>query len=298
MYKSSTTKTTVFLLLLLAVSGLAKAQEYLQETKEYYPLIPKSGERQWDTKVEFIWGDTEYEVCRFGDDIELDGVLYRKMMYVMDYIYYSTGLVGAFREEDKKVYVRWWQPGLQYYMEEKLYYDFNLQVGDSFDVGWDEPCFIQVVAVEEVELEDGSVRNKFVFNDGWEDPEVWIEGVGSLAGVANRFDPDLMSSSFSYLKCYFEDDDLVWTDGECWDDIEEAVTEQVGLYPNPAKDMVHIEGVTDVEVQVYNALGQLVKTVCRTNEIDLSGLVDGVYLLRIISEDGNTQLLKVLKESK
>ena len=269
-----------------------------QGTKEYFPLIPKSGEKQWDTKVEFIWGATEYEVCRFGDDIELDGVLYRKMMYVMDYIYYSTGLVGAFREEDKKVYVRWWQPGLQYYMEEKLYYDFSLQVGDSFDVGYDEPCFIQVVAVEEVEMEDGSVRNKFVFNDGWEDPEVWIEGVGSLAGVANRFDPDLMSSSFSYLKCYFENDDLVWTDGECWDNVEEAITEQVGLYPNPANDMVRIEGITASEVQVYNAFGRMVKTVQNSNEISVKELERGVYFVTIITGDGRRVVRKVVNESK
>ena len=261
-----------------------------QETKDYYPLIPKSGEKQWDTRVEFIWGATEYEVCWFGDDIELDGVLYRKMMYVLDYIYYSTGLVGAFREEDKKVYVRWWQPGLQYYMEEKLYYDFNLHVGDSFDVGWDEPCFIQVVAVEEVEMDDGSVRNKFVFNNGWEDPEIWIEGVGSLAGVANRFDPDLMSSSFSYLQCYFEDDNLVWTDGECWDDVEEngpsTGSRTVTVYPNPTFEAGRIEGGEPVEVQVYNALGQMVKIVQGTNEIDLSGLAEGGYLMRITDAEG------------
>ena len=257
-----------------------------QETKDYYPLIPKSGEKQWDTRVEFIWGSTEYEVCWFGDDIELEGVLYRKMMYVQDYIYYSTGMVGAFREEDKKVYVRWWQPGLQYYMEEKLYYDFNLHVGDSFDVGWNEPCFIQVVAIEEVEMEDGSVRNKFVFNDGWEDPEIWIEGVGSLAGVANRFDPDLMSSSFSYLQCYFEDDNLVWTDGECWDNVNETAAEQVSVYPNPAKDGVAIEGIEAAEVQVYNTLGQPVKKVRGTNEVDLEELPQGLYLLRIEAKGG------------
>ena len=280
------------LLALLLMAGGVTMQA--QETKDYYPLIPKSGEKQWDTRVEFIWGATEYEVCWFGDDIELDGVLYRKMMYVQDYIYYSTGLVGAFREEDKKVYVRWWQPGLQYYMEEKLYYDFNLHVGDSFDVGWDEPFFIQVVAVEEVEMEDGSVRNKFVFNDGWEDPEIWIEGVGSLAGVANRFDPDLMSSSFSYLQCYFEDDNLVWTGGECWDGVDETAAEQVSVYPNPAKDWVAIEGVEAAEVQIYNTLGQVVKTVRGTNEIDLSGLVTGVYLLRIADVDGRNYAARVM----
>jgi len=46
-------------------------------------------------------------------------------------------------------------------------------------------------------------------------------------------------------------------------------------------------------VQVYNALGQLVKTVRGTNEIDLSGLVEGVYLLRIMDAGGRVYTNKI-----
>ena len=63
-------------------------------------------------------------------------------------------------------------------------------------------------------------------------------------------------------------------------------SEEVELYPNPANGVVRIEGVLAAEVQVYNALGQMVKTVRGTNEVDLSGLVEGVYLLRIRDADG------------
>jgi hypothetical protein len=38
-------------------------------------------------------------------------------------------------------------------------------------------------------------------------------------------------------------------------------------------------------MQLYNNLGQLVKTVWGTNEIDLSGLLEGAYLLRITDAD-------------
>jgi len=37
----------------------------------------------------------------------------------------------------------------------------------------------------------------------------------------------------------------------------------------------------------------LVKTVRRTNEIDLSGLVDGVYLLRITDAEGKVYTNKI-----
>jgi hypothetical protein len=47
---------------------------------------------------------------------------------------------------------------------------------------------------------------------------------------------------------------------------------------------------------VYNALGQLVKTVQNTNEISLEGLPQGVYLLRVTTEDGKVFSDQVVKE--
>ena len=68
----------------------------------------------------------------------------------------------------------------------------------------------------------------------------------------------------------------------------------VEVYPNPAKEKITITGFDPAEVQVYNALGQLVKTVRRTNEIDLSGLAEGVYLVRIRDGEGRIFLEKVM----
>ncbi|MBQ1759327.1 MAG: T9SS type A sorting domain-containing protein, partial [Prevotella sp.] len=47
------------------------------------------------------------------------------------------------------------------------------------------------------------------------------------------------------------------------------------------------------EMRVYNALGQLVKTVRDSNEIDVSGLVEGVYLVRITDADGKNYVARV-----
>ena len=285
-------------LLLLALSFCVMDGLLAQtEQKDYYPLIPKTGEKQWDVKNVFIWDAVEYQVIRLAEEIELDGILYRKMTYEDDGIYYSTGLAGAVREEDKKVYIRWWHPGLQYYLEENVYYDFNLQVGDWFSVGdEEEPWYIQLMAIEEVVLEDGTTRNKFVFNEGWEeDPEVWIEGIGSLAGVHRRYTPGLMSSSFSYLQCYFEDDNLIWTDGECWDDTEENLSENISLHPNPTHGMVYVDAENLQKVEVLNLYGQMVQ--CQeSSAIDLSKFGNGVYFVRITDGEGHVEVRKVVKE--
>ena len=71
------------------------------------------------------------------------------------------------------------------------------------------------------------------------------------------------------------------------DGVNEKDTSKVEVYPNPASATVWIENVEPTIIQVYNTLGQLVKTVQGTNEISVVGLLEGVYVLRIIDEKGN-----------
>ena len=81
-----------------------------------------------------------------------------------------------------------------------------------------------------------------------------------------------------------------------YDSIEEQVGwsgDGVGVYPNPSKDLVWIYGVEATEVRVYNVLGQLVKTAQATNEINVSGLPEGVYLLRITNANGISQTKRI-----
>ena len=286
-----TTRLYTLLALLLMAGGSMQAQG----TKEYYPLIPESGERQWDIRFNFYYGVSQYEIARLGDEIEYEGQTYRELTVLYDELNYTVPF-GLLREEGKKVYLRRYSTAIPHIMEEEVYYDFNLQVGDLFEVGYgDELEYIQLMAIEEVVLEDGSVRNKYVFNEGWlmEEPEVWIEGIGSLSGIDWRYIPGWAASGFAYLQCYFEDENLVWTDGECWDDVEETVAEQVSVYPNPAKKNVLIKGIEPTEVQVYNALGQLVKTVRDANEIPVTDLPEGVYLLRITDVEGKVYTNKI-----
>ena len=89
--------------------------------------------------------------------------------------------------------------------------------------------------------------------------------------------------------------EVFMNDGYGFDAIEENDSNSaVTCSPNPANDYVYINGTEAVEVQVYNALGQVVKTVLGANEIDLSGLVDGVYLVRIRDKEGRIFLEKVM----
>ena len=75
--------------------------------------------------------------------------------------------------------------------------------------------------------------------------------------------------------------------------MSETKDSELFIYPNPAKEKVTIEGIEATEVEVYNALGQRVKMVRSSNEINVIGLPEGVYLVRITDIEGKKHVARV-----
>ena len=72
--------------------------------------------------------------------------------------------------------------------------------------------------------------------------------------------------------------------------------ETAQIYPNPTNNKVWIVLPEDVlvdEIRVYNVFGQVVKRVQGTNEISVSDMSEGVYLLRIVDERGTNHTKRV-----
>ena len=146
----------------------------------------------------------------------------------------------------------------------------------------------------------------------WNEPELRPEEV--LVGYRVYRDENLVSDLITeteYTDPYSGGGQLkyhvlaVYSDGEASKSYNIVYCEQteglgeneeetkVAVFPNPANGVVRIEGVLAAEVQVYNVQGQLVKTVRGTNEIDLSGLAEGVYMLCITDVDGRNHVARV-----
>jgi hypothetical protein len=95
--------------------------------------------------------------------------------------------------------------------------------------------------------------------------------------------------------CTLPDTPILWGQTELLG-VGENEHETIGkLHPNPTTGLIAIEGEKATEVQVFNPLGQLVKTFQNTNKISLEGLPQGVYLLRVTTEDGKVFSEKVVK---
>ena len=66
----------------------------------------------------------------------------------------------------------------------------------------------------------------------------------------------------------------------------------VRVYPNPTDGEVHIMGMEVAKVQVYNTIGQMVKTFGEGNDISLSSMPKGLYFLLVTDKNGNTAMTK------
>ena len=76
--------------------------------------------------------------------------------------------------------------------------------------------------------------------------------------------------------------------------VDENGMESVVLYPNPANDILHIEGLEGQnEVDIYNAYGLLVKTMILDGDVEISiaDLTSGIYFIQF----GGSHSLKFVK---
>ncbi len=91
--------------------------------------------------------------------------------------------------------------------------------------------------------------------------------------------------------------DCVKTDTNSGSGIEDIVENEINIYPNPANDILTIEGnVGKTRVEFYDNNGRQVKSVLiqSTSQINIGDLASGVYYLRIYSNGKviNKQLIK------
>ena len=84
-----------------------------------------------------------------------------------------------------------------------------------------------------------------------------------------------------------------WTTGDDLTGIQDLSEKPlVRIYPNPTNGELHIMGIEVAKVQVYNTIGQMIKTFGEGNDISLSGMPKGLYFLLVTDKSGNTAMTK------
>jgi len=115
-------------------------------------------------------------------------------------------LQGLFREEDRRVYL--YDTAAEH---EYCVYDFTLEVGDTFDIGWgNEADRCVVTNVGEMNIRGlklktitfSSISPAMGGSELLHDNHTWVEGIGDLSGPCAGWIPNMYSSSWSHCVAY------------------------------------------------------------------------------------------------
>lgn len=204
---------------------------------------------------------------------------------------------GAFREENSKVYQ------LLIDDSERLVYDFNLTVGDTFTYyfEWVSPMLL-VETIDTIVLGNGKPVKRFHFtrvdeNPFIDEPVTWIENIGSVV-TPFRFEYELVTISDGIqrgLQCFYTDyeaevDYPLWGPSSCYiylvNTSEITDRPEIVLFPNPALNWVQYDPIWDNHWWVfYNILGQVeLQARGDSGQLDVSRLPSGWY--RYLVYDG------------
>ena len=251
----------------------------------------------WYIMGKYVWsppypqGSFEYTEY-VGDVTTINGLDYNEIYTLTDGV---SELAGAYRLEDEYVFFCKWNAGANDYEEEVLMYDYSLTEGDFFNDDSDNP--MQVTEVSYITDELGVQRKQisFIYVGVENETEFWIEGVGSSRGFRNVgiCEPTSEGAMF-YLLCFHENEnEIIYLNPEyntCdIDDIEEnSVENGMSLFPNPANESVKIVNDDNVcvnGIELTDVFGRTVMSVSGGDEINVSELPAGNYLVRIITND-------------
>jgi hypothetical protein len=233
---------------------------------------------------------------------DIGGLLYKKA-------FLDGNHIGWARENaaEGKMWFRWASDGT-----EALIMDLALEVGDTFDIYWKENCEVYFpelpvrVPVLDASYQDGRKTLTLGWRAGREffcDTLRFIEGVGPSATLLLQGYFQL--SGFPMRLCKMSKADTLYyevlPDSLCGLIVSVPPAPQAALsvrvYPNPASGAIHVASSLPVaELQLFSQQGQPLAAAARSTTLALGSLPRGLYLLRVVLEDGRAVWEKVVVE--
>ncbi len=249
----------------------------------------------------------------FAGDTLIEGQTYSKMYgnnLAQDFPYEdiefnlaTATYLGAVREDTtRKVWIRMADDE-----DDLLYYDFALEVGDTFCFEFFGPGGCDPVTEVDSVFINGTYRRTIIISMNTGHQETWIEGIGSTTGW---FEMQYVGTNEYKLKCCHENGVELYYDPiyGCHCDTFTSVYDhedrkwKANIYPIPGNDILHVE-LVGYERERFKYListsdGIRIKTItlaAANAEIDISDLPDGVYFLSIQDQMQNQTTMRFIK---
>lgn len=285
--------------LIISLSLKAQTQSY-----EYIPIV-KEGLQIWTTDQKYGQYNEQYRYERLAlteEDTIIDGKSYKKLYSFTERefdIETATFVCGIRENENKQVFV-----ASYHNQQEFLLYDFSLTEGDSIlaESNGEYDLYFNVTDVDTIDY-NGVERRKITlqfYNYAW---VTWIEGIGNIEGLLMDWRSYTMVMDPMpnvRLRCYEYNEECLYSDFsfnesiyDCYTPLytgleENETQNNILLYPNPAKERLYINTSIPIkQMSICNLLGQEIQkynNLETTSSINISGLNEGVYFVKIYTE--------------
>lgn len=241
-------------------------QKYMPSMPDGYRLLTKSGDTIIDHKACVIIRENYISMGPNGLDTS---------KFAYDYIVNSEGNKVFYYEMDTKSF--------------ELLYDFDLKAGDTFTSYCTFSRLHFNVRIDSTTKIDISAQQRkvqylrsFDISSGCRLDWMTIEGIGNFQFLFPR--PDFVDPPpGGGLICY-RDDRIIYPnvkDCELVIASKEADRNMLNIYPNPVEGLLHIEGIENGDIRIFNTEGISILNPGFSNEIDFSSLPAGLYVLKL-----------------
>ncbi len=297
-------KTKVYKLVLVVFITLfafnLNAQDY-----QYIPIV-KPGVQIWTTTSTSEGYLRYHKFALIDEDTLIDGDMYKKLFWFQDSLFnpLTAECIGGLRENSQK---QVFYKGKEYndgeFWFNGMIYDFSISVGDTvYILPQYFQLYLTVLSIDTLEIE-GVPRKQISIGHSWNEmsSEVckYIEGIGNNLGLL--FDVSMRlrtGGGHGKLLCYEHNGELQYMANDITncgnpfvglDDIS-LEDNSITIYPNPTNSEVNISSENFINsVEIFNSLGQRVYysvVNSNTKTIDISSFSNGVYILRVITDNG------------
>lgn len=225
------------------------------------------------------------------DDSTWCGYMYSRICYVQPGFNNSCEVANytrGIREENGKAYIRGTSCG-----GETVQYDFNLSLGDTFDMGSGYGDAV-VDSIGNMQMFNGQTR-KYMRLNSIDEPSIhfqWVEGIGDIE--RGFFRSANGNGGYSELICHRDSSGLVYVNPNITADCDSLLLissiedlrllDKFKIYPNPsARDVVletRLSGVFDF--QLADMTGRILKQgiLYGKTSLDVKHYSNGIYFFR------------------
>ncbi len=199
--------------------------------------------------------------------------------------------------------------------QERLVMDLSLEVGETFPIYEENLSCSDAGAAEVKRVEFIGNRKRVTLDCRYgggiiRDTIQFIEGVGPNATFfyqtlnlnIDPINPEGIYSGFAYTLCrMYKSDTLFYPENEgalCNVNIatEDVRKGTVSIFPNPTDGTIALKSERPIRsVSIHAINGQAIPNIVLSNEIDVSNLSSGLYVLKVILASGDIVVKKLIK---